>query len=469
MEEKLKLIETTKGKPCALHNGYRYRIKSVKGDSKTWTCTKDKAEKCRGRLISVGDEEIVKVIAIDHTCKPDTALNEVYVCVFAAKKRAREEDNISTPMSSIYESEVRQLYDRGLEFVTNIPKFQSVKSSLNRHRSKAMGTIKDPVDCQNIVWPSEIFTFEDNSTFLLAEDGNGRDKILIFGTKLGKEAVANGKTFLVDGTFKSCSKQFHQLYTIHVDIGSTHQETNVIPVIYALLPNKKRNTYVRFIELVKTHIPEWDPKLLKVDFEEAAISALKSELPGVNVSGCNFHFNQCLWRKVQSIGLVEEYTNDESIRMHIRMCASLAHLPPGDVEDGWMMIMENSPENSKISLFNDYFVENWMDISATFPIEIWNVYEQRHKTTNCVEGWHNRLNKLTRQKPNLFELIKILKNEALHWDYIYQRHSLNLSGKRRKSKYMQLDTNVQKILQVYNETKDLGKCLKSLSYIHKLQ
>ncbi len=43
----------------------------------------------------------------------------------------------------------------------------------------------------------------------------------------------------MDVTFKSCSKQFAQLYTIHVDCGSTISETNVYSAIFALLPVEK--------------------------------------------------------------------------------------------------------------------------------------------------------------------------------------------------------------------------------------
>lgn len=37
----------------------------------------------------------------------------------------------------------------------------------------------------------------------------------------------------MDGTFKSCSKQFAQIYNIHVDYGSSKEETNVYPVEFA--------------------------------------------------------------------------------------------------------------------------------------------------------------------------------------------------------------------------------------------
>ncbi|KAK9737662.1 hypothetical protein QE152_g10571 [Popillia japonica] len=170
-----------------------------------------------------------------------------------------------------------------------------------------MSTIKDPDDLENIVWPASIFTFAVNSTFLLAEQGNNKDKIFIFTTVAAKEAMSNSDIFFMDSTFKSCSKQFYQFYTILADIGSTQHETNVM--------------------------------------QEAVLLALKSELPDVNMSGCNFPFNQSLWRKVQNLGLVKEDTNDDSTRLHIRMCASLVYLPISDVHDGWLRLNYNKGNN----------------------------------------------------------------------------------------------------------------------------
>ncbi|KAG5881147.1 hypothetical protein JTB14_034276 [Gonioctena quinquepunctata] len=245
-------------------------------------------------------------------------------------------------MWKLYEAEVRQLYDRDLDFFKAIPQFESVKTVLNRHRYNAIGAIKDPVDCENIDWPVNIFELEDNRSFLLFEDGVGKNKVVICATKSGIEAMTNDRNFFMDGTSKSCSKQFYQMYSVDVDIGSIKKETNIIPAVYSLLPDQKTQTCERFIKLPDTHT-NWNPILMKIDFEEGAIMAMRIILSIVKITGFNFPFNQWLWRKVQSIGLVEGYRNDESIRLHIWMYASLVFFPVSDVVDGWLVIMENAP------------------------------------------------------------------------------------------------------------------------------
>ena len=53
------------------------------------------------------------------------------------------------------------------------------------------------------------------------------------------------------------------------------------------------------------------PEEIMTDFELALVQSLELEFPGARIHGCYFHFAQCLWRKVQRLGLVEEYKEDD--------------------------------------------------------------------------------------------------------------------------------------------------------------
>ena len=82
----------------------------------------------------------------------------------------------------------------------------------------------------------------------------------------------------------------------------------------------------------------------------------------LKVSGCNFHFNQSLFRRVQHEGLVSDYREISEVQQHVRMTAALSHLPVDKVVDGWIAVMEECPsENSKLDSWNDYFVSQWME------------------------------------------------------------------------------------------------------------
>jgi len=42
----------------------------------------------------------------------------------------------------------------------------------------------------------------------------------------------------------------------------------------------------------------FEPKVVHVDFELAVINAILQSFPTTRITGCTFHFSQCVWRKV---------------------------------------------------------------------------------------------------------------------------------------------------------------------------
>ena len=332
-----------------------------------WRCVDYKKSKCKGR-ISTKNNTIVGEAT--HVCIPDEAATEVRKSVVNAKKRARETDNT---ISKIYAEEVGPLFNRGYDLVTSLPSHRSAKQSLHRIRRKSVGPTKDPVDSEGIRLEENDLLMNDGKNFLLEDDNRGpKDRILVFASEKGKSALTSCSSFFVDGTFKSSSKQFGQLFIIHADLGSSWKETNTIPAVYALLPNKKRETYDRFFKAVKNNVPGWNPVTLTMDFEMAIIQSAKTLFPEAEIFGCNYHFNQCLWRRVQDCGLAPAYKENEEIRLHIRMCSALAHVPLELIDDAWLSIQESTPEDEKLRVFYDYVVDQWLE-NEHIQREVWNL------------------------------------------------------------------------------------------------
>lgn len=70
-----------------------------------------------------------------------------------------------------------------------------------------------------------------------------------------------------------------------------------------------------------------------VDFEQAALNAASNEFPDAEVHGWYFHFTQCIWRKIQNLGLQTKYNSDTLFALNMRKLAALAFLPAESVAD----------------------------------------------------------------------------------------------------------------------------------------
>lgn len=175
-----------------------------------------------------------------------------------------------------------------------LPKFESASSSLNRWKRKYFPS--EAKERRDLEIPNEWKINNDGRNFLMIDDGD-EDKIIAFATTDFLHELCNATDIFIDGTFKTCPKLFHQLYTFHIIVYG-----EMMPVIYALLPNKTADTYKRLFYLVKQKAEEknwtFSPKAIHMDFEKSMISAKKIIFLEAIIIGFLFHFSQCIWRKV---------------------------------------------------------------------------------------------------------------------------------------------------------------------------
>lgn len=106
----------------------------------------------------------------------------------------------------------------------------------------------------------------------------------------------------------------------------------IIPLIYALLPNKTKCTYKRLIVELKKLQPNIKPSSIMMDFEVALHNAFEELFENVRIRGCFFHFCQCVWRKIQNIyELRQNYVEDSQFALNVRQLLTLAFVPVKDV------------------------------------------------------------------------------------------------------------------------------------------
>ncbi|KAJ8720793.1 hypothetical protein PYW08_006258 [Mythimna loreyi] len=115
------------------------------------------------------------------------------------------------------------------DVLNKLPKFTNVKSSLYRFRNKAAGVEK--LCCKEA---GEVQIPSQYQDFVLADYAENGLRIIVFCSKTAKHAMTEISEFSSDGTFKSCTQPFSQLYSIHGDLGSTVNNTNILLLVYTL-------------------------------------------------------------------------------------------------------------------------------------------------------------------------------------------------------------------------------------------
>ena len=94
--------------------------------------------------------------------------------------------------------------------------------------------------------PEEFTTTNKGDSFLIYDSGPTNGRILIFATQKNLDILVQSKHWYDDGNFKTVPSIFGQLYTIHgVKSGK------IMPLVYALLPNKTEETYKKFLVALK--------------------------------------------------------------------------------------------------------------------------------------------------------------------------------------------------------------------------
>ncbi len=86
--------------------------------------------------------------------------------------------------------------------------------------------------------------------------------------------------------------------------------------------------------------------------------------------------------------------------------------------------------------------EQWVE---GLPRVCWNHYNNDGpRTTNHVEGWHSKLNKLVgHPHPNIYRLLNVLKREQSHTEIrIVQLHANGISRPKKKA-YRELEHRLQ--------------------------
>uniref|UniRef100_A0A2C9LH34 MULE transposase domain-containing protein n=1 Tax=Biomphalaria glabrata TaxID=6526 RepID=A0A2C9LH34_BIOGL len=276
------------------------------------------------------------------------------------------------------------------------------------------------------------------------------------------------KKLYVDGTFRISPSIFSQIYVIMAERGGF-----VLPVLYALLPNKEGETYRRMFEAVKELWPDLNPSSVSMDFEQAAIGALQSTYPLCAIHGCLFHLTKNMRKKLADENLLSMYNNDPEFALAARMIVALAFVPIEDLD----MAVETLANELPLHLTP---IINWFEDTsigrlnrsrtrrcALFP-PMWSVYQRTlngdNRTNNFAEAAHRRLQaEFGMSHPTIWKFIDGIRAVQKGRDLIYEQYIRGDQPLSKRKKYIDTDKRINVIVQTYQQ-RNIIEYLKGLAH-----
>ena len=170
-------------------------------------------------------------------------LNDIATVEVMKRKKDAIDSAMSRPTTSMKRLYTEAFASEAGDIDALVPAFKSMKSSMYRKRSERLP--KQPLSRTDIEIQDEWRKTRSDLDFLQIDDGE-EDRILAFFTIPGLRILASSNMYLMDGTFHVAARFFYQLYIIYASAFDT-----LVPICYALLPDKSEITYKRLFRLLQ--------------------------------------------------------------------------------------------------------------------------------------------------------------------------------------------------------------------------
>lgn len=376
LENNFKLIDNKKH-PQLIKDGFVFNFdisatKSSKKCEKFYRCS---TIDCKSRIIVKNDQIVRNFINHNHDHHRKKIVKNKFLKLI--KDCSKIEDSASTVYNKILSSS----FFKNKEDLSNIPTFNSVKSTINKHKSSNFP--KEPLTIDQLKINADYIVDNYGEHFLQLLDTDCH-KLAVFFLDSKLELLASADIVVVDGTFKTAPKLFKQVFTMHVVL-----QNHCIPIVYALLSNKKRSSYTKVLEVVQSRCDylgiNFKPNKIYSDYEIAIMKSFKNVF-GIQVQGCWFHFVQTIYKNISKHGLNKFYKQPNFNKL-ILMLFNLPLIPPNLVNFYFNVISkELKVISSNVSSFLNYFHSTWISNKARYPINVWSHYKDTFRSNSCLEG-----------------------------------------------------------------------------------
>lgn len=339
-----------------------------------------------------------------------------------------------------------------------------MKKIARRSRGKENSFPLNPISVNELEIPEDFTKTEKGDLFLIFDSGKVQERMLIFTTKENLKKLATSEHWFIDGTFDVVPSIFSQMFSIHCIIN-----TKVIPLVYALLPNKSKKTYITLLNQLLELEANLKPVSVMSDFEKASICAFEETFPGVRIRGCFFHFHQAIYRKIQQLGMKSRYDQDSEFALKLRLLPSLALVPPQDMIKTFEKLLDENIIPEEATELLNYFEDTWIGRldrkgrkSPMFNIIMWSCYDAAvaglPKTNNNIEGWHRGFSSLFNcgSHPTIWKFISILKKEQSRNEMLLEKLISGENQPPQKKRYKNQIDMMNNVIKTYKNINDIS-------------
>ncbi|KAB0800521.1 hypothetical protein PPYR_06261, partial [Photinus pyralis] len=265
---------------------------------------------------------------------------------------------------------------------------------------------------------------------------------------------------------------FHQVYVI-----SVKKHGGVLPVIYAVLPNKRRTPYNLLFETLKELVQNLNPGSICCDFESADFTAMQQNFDGVTIKGCFFHLVKNMKHKLSQLGLLRRYANEVQFALHAKMIVAVAFVPLEHI-DAVILELDNFSHADLRPLLN-WFEDNYMgrpnrredgQEAPIFPISMWNLYNRvlnnEDRTNNHPEEINRMLkSQLGIQHPTIWQFINTIRKLQKGRDLYYEQLIAGNRPPLKLRKYRDTDQRILRLVEDFiNRVREPIDFLRGIAY-----
>lgn len=383
-----------KGKTGIVLDGFRFRQDRQQKHSVSWRCTN---YHCSSRCTT--DLQITEVMKqpTEHNHPPESEKTVQRHQIRGELKRKATEHLEERPLKMACTEAIKF---ESLDFNDAKMLRQSIYRERQKVRPKLPTSMQETCEILN--------SHESSMVYRIDEEAN----IVMFATPESVRFLCSTKQMYADGTFYTCPRFFYQMYTFFSFNNGVYA-----PCVFFLLPNKTRQTYERMMRILLQSFEQTESdiasEIIHIDLETAMVEAIKST-SNLQIKFCHFHVRQSWFRKIQALGLVNDYKDvDSEIGSWLKLFFGLPALEQDMVGDAFAFcLMSRQPDSEKCTAFADYMYSTYISESATFQPSSWTNQNCEGRTTNACESFHKHFkDNFASSRPNIFLFLKHLSEE----------------------------------------------------------